>query len=132
MLADQWMPCMTGVEFLTNTRELYLAPKRALNLLCPRSSKGTRGNAPRSDLANDLVGVPIRTAEVAPCMGFRVLDGCQELHALGFHPGACPSDIDHAEANNRPGAKAGAQERFGSYNELIEMDRVGVLILSTC
>src|SRR5829696_3932746 len=33
VLADQWMPGMTGVEFLTHTRPLYPGAKRALRLL---------------------------------------------------------------------------------------------------
>src|SRR5215208_1330396 len=40
VLADQWMPGMTGVEFLTHTRPLYPGAKRAL--LFERSNRTTR------------------------------------------------------------------------------------------
>jgi thioredoxin reductase (NADPH) len=41
VLADQWMPGMTGVEFLTHTRPLYPGAKRAL-LLFERGNRTTR------------------------------------------------------------------------------------------
>ena len=40
VLADQWMPGMTGVEFLTHTRQLYPGAKRAL--LFERGNRTTR------------------------------------------------------------------------------------------
>ena len=40
VLADQWMPGMTGVEFLTHTRPLYPGAKRAL--LFERGNRTTR------------------------------------------------------------------------------------------
>jgi thioredoxin reductase (NADPH) len=40
VLADQWMPGMTGVEFLTHTRSLYPGAKRAL--LFERGNRTTR------------------------------------------------------------------------------------------
>src|ERR687894_803901 len=40
VLADQWMPGMTGVEFLTHTRQLYPGVKRAL--LYERGNRTTR------------------------------------------------------------------------------------------
>jgi thioredoxin reductase (NADPH) len=40
VLADQWMPGMTGVEFLTHTRQLYPVAKRAL--LFERGNRTTR------------------------------------------------------------------------------------------
>jgi thioredoxin reductase (NADPH) len=40
VLADQWMPGMTGVEFLTHTRQLYPDAKRAL--LFERGNRTTR------------------------------------------------------------------------------------------
>jgi thioredoxin reductase (NADPH) len=40
VLADQWMPGMTGVEFLTQTREVYPGAKRAL--LFERGNRTTR------------------------------------------------------------------------------------------
>mgnify|MGYP001764810248 CR=1 FL=1 len=40
VIADQWMPGMTGVEFLTNTRPLYPGAKRAL--LFERGNRTTR------------------------------------------------------------------------------------------
>src|SRR5215217_2005399 len=40
VLADQWMPGMTGVEFLTHTRQLYPRAKRAL--LFERGNRTTR------------------------------------------------------------------------------------------
>src|ERR671914_1508170 len=40
VLADQWMPGMTGVDFLTHTRQLYPSAKRAL--LFERGNRTTR------------------------------------------------------------------------------------------
>src|ERR671915_764838 len=40
VLADQWMPGMTGVEFLTHVRQLYPGAKRAL--LFERGNRTTR------------------------------------------------------------------------------------------
>jgi thioredoxin reductase (NADPH) len=40
VLADQWMPGMTGVDFLTHTRQLYPGAKRAL--LFERGNRTTR------------------------------------------------------------------------------------------